>query len=84
MVKSNIINLAADAAKFGIAILLVINILCIRKVQNIYIYEICSNMFKSFHIYIYTRILGPPKAAHTNRHKTLIILKSDFLENIDF
>ena len=46
---------------------------------NIYLY-IYSHMY----IYIYTRILCPPKAGHTNRHKTLIILKSNFLKNMDF
>ena len=27
---------------------------------------------------------GPPKAGHENRHKTLIILKSNFSKNMDF
>ena len=33
---------------------------------------------------IYTRILGPAKAGHTNRHKTQIILKSFFFEKHGF
>ena len=33
---------------------------------------------------IYTRILGPPKADHTTRHKTLIILKSILREKLIF
>ena len=32
-------------------------------------------------IYIYARILGPPKAGHENQRKTLMFLNSIFLEN---
>ena len=39
-----------------------------------------SNWIFPLVIYKYTRTLGPPKAGHTNRHKTLIILKSNFLK----
>ena len=34
--------------------------------------------------YIHTRILGPPKAGHENRHKMLIILKSNILKILIF
>ena len=50
-------------------------IICIYIYIYIYIYEI--------HIYICTRILGPPKAGNKNRQKTLIILKSKCLKNMD-
>ena len=47
-----------------------------------YVY-ICIHIYICIYIYILTRILGPPKAGHTNRHITLIILKSKCLKSMD-